>query len=509
MQISEPTAAPVTKVEIGKIPDQGILSEWYEKHGIKVADDGTFTELPYGEAPVSEDGIIEQVRINAQRHNIRNLRGERFRQETMVFIAGGPSLNQFVDEIRAKCVDPAYDVYTSNKTCSWMLSKGMKPKYHVIIDPTERKKLDLEYDDKTITVVLGLQCHPAVFDKAIENGQTVLKFLAASATRANGETDAQVALAACTQDDPEIIGIGGGSMAGTRMLYLAAAMGYRRIEYYGFDACCVYENNIVKNYAYSKVRNEHVIEVTAGNGRTFYSTVSLARQAEEIVRLMDNLPGLEVVVHGDTFMANQVAMYKETKKPADYLISPAYAKMMSKMHDTYERYGTSGDSHASRVFMAGAQIVKKFGKCDILDYGCGKETLRIAMEEAFPTIPNMRVIGYDPGMPATHKNLKKSEIVVCTDVMEHVEPECIDNVLSHICSLTEHVAIINVSLIPAVKVLPDGRNSHISLHSKDWWNSYFKKYFVIIEQADSPAEFLVVGQPIRRWIQRMEEKKAA
>lgn len=496
--------APVTKVEIGKPPTEEELSGWYEKHGIKPEADGSFTQLPYGETPVSEDGIIEHVRVNAARHDIRNLRGQNFRQETMVFVAGGPSLSQFVEDIRAKCSDPAYDVWTSNKTCSWMISKGMKPKYHMILDPTERKKLDLEYEDNTITAVLGLQCHPEVFEKAKSKGQPILKFLAASATR-DGVSDVDVARAALTEDDPELIGIGGGSMAGTRMLYLAAALGYRKIEYYGFDACVEFKDGLVRNYAYSKVRNEHVTEVEAANGRKFYSTVSLSRQAEEIVRLMDTLPGMEVVVHGDTFMANQVALYKGQNSPAPYRMSEGYKKLQAQLHEDHHGYGTSGQNHAARVFMAGAQIVRKFGKCDILDYGCGKETLRLAIESAFPAIEGMRILGYDPGRPGFDAEPEKAQIVVCTDVMEHIEPECVDTVLKHICSLTEHVAIINVSLIPAVKTLADGRNAHVCLKPKEWWLSFLKKYFVLIEQADSPIELLVVGQPISKWIERSKK----
>ncbi len=500
------------KVELGSDPNAAQLAEWYAKHGVTPDADGYFDSLPEGKSPVDDAGIYEQVSINAKRHEIRNLKGKPYQGTTMVFIAGGPSLSEYVEEIRAKCADPKYDVFTSNNTCAWMLSKGMKPKYHLILDPTERKKHDIEYEGgDDITLVLGLQCHPALFDAAIARGRKIVKFLAASATRANGKTDTEAALEACTPDDPDLIGIGGGSMAGTRMIYLAAALGYRRIEYYGFDACVSYEGGRVRGYAYNKVRNEHVLEVEAANGRKFHSTASFARQAEEMVLLMDKLPGLEVVVHGDSFMSNQVAMYKAKNAPASYRITQAYEKMMATMHETHDRYGTSGANHASRVFMAGAQIVRKFGSCDILDYGCGKETLKYAMEEAFPILPKMRVLGYDPGIKGKDQ-AKPADIVVCTDVMEHVERECIDAVLSHIANLTRHVAIINVSLIPAVKTLPDGRNAHISLYPKDWWLSYLKKYFVLIEQADDDKELIVVGQPIGTWAKRMaekEERKAA
>ena len=502
---------PVTKVEIAHSASADELAQWYAKHGVKPDGDGYLSALPEGEAPLNDSGIIEQVRANATRDDVPNLRGSIYQEATMVFVAGGPSINKFVSEIRAKCADPAYDVYTSNKTCQWMLANGMKPKYHVIIDPMEHKKLDLDYEADDVTMVLGLQCHPAVFDEAKTRGRKCLKFLAASTTRKNADvSDAEAAQAAVTPKNPELIAIGGGSMAGTRMIYLAAALGYRRLEFYGLDGCSeMLPNGVVNNYGYPKPRGEAVIEVEAANGRKFHSTVSLARQADELVKLLENLPGLDVVIHGDSFMSNQLQMLNALRAPKPYRISPEYKAMQEQMHDTHERYGVSGSEHASRVFMAGAQIVRKFGKCDILDYGCGKETLKAAMEECFPAIPGMRVIGYDPGRDGYDAEPKMAQVVVCTDVMEHVEPECVDAVLRHLCELTEHVAIIDVALTPAVKTLPDGRNAHICLKSRDWWLSFIKKYFVLIEQAANDKALLVVGQPISKWRERIAMKKAA
>ena len=498
-----------TKVEIARPPSVEDIAQWCEKHGVSADAEGNLNEFPAGESPLNDEGIVEQVSRNALLHDVPNLRGKIYRSETMVFIAGGPSLNEFVDEIRAKCEDPQYEVYTSNKTCQWMIANGMKPKYHVIIDPKEGKKADLEYD-ADVTMLLGMQCHPAVFAEAQARGRKVFKFLAASTTRKNNTvSDMDAAKAAITAQDPELIVIGGGSMCGTRMIYFSHALGYRRIEFYGMDGCCqILPNKVINNYAYPKARGEAIIDVVAANGRTFHSTPSLARQADELVKLIENLPGLDIVIHGDTFMSNQLAMYQELTKPSPDRITPEYRELQQKMHEITPRYGVSGANHAARVFMAGAQIVRKFGKCDILDYGCGKETLRTAMEDAFPPISGMTLRGYDPGRLGFDTEPKQAQVVVCTDVMEHIEPQCVDAVLRHICELTEHVAIIDVSLIPAQKTLPDGRNAHISIHNKDWWLSYFRKYFVIVEQADSALELLVVCQPISKWRER-ELRKAA
>lgn len=494
----------VREVEIGRPPTTEQLASWYEEHDIKPDANGVFTDLPYGPTPVEKSGIVEHVRINAQRRDIRNLQGSIYNPKTFIFVAGGPSLALHLDELREKSLDDNYDVYTSNQTCKYLLANDIKPKFHVIIDPTEKKKKDLDYDCDDITLILGLQCNPAVFE--VVGKRKAFKFLAASAMD-HTPSDVEVAQAAVTDDDPTLIGIGGGSMMGTRAIYLASSLGYRRIEYYGFDACVSYENGRVQCYPFNKQRAENILEVEAGNGKKFYSTIAFARQATEMVSLLDKLPGMEVVIHGESFMSNQVEIYQKHHKNAEYRFTPAYAKLNGQLHAENNKYGTFSARHAARVFMAGAQLHRKFGSCRILDYGCGKQFLSKSMDESFPTISGLTIDGYDPAIKELASDPTIADIVVCTDVMEHVEEECVYAVIKHLHDLCRHVAIIEVSTRPATKNLPDGRNAHICLHDTDWWLSWIKKYFVIIEKEQMPDAVLVVCQPIGRWMQRIEEKK--
>jgi hypothetical protein len=214
-----------------------------------------------------------------------------------------------------------------------------------------------------------------------------------------------------------------------------------------------------------------------------------------LVLLLDLMPGLDVEIYGDSLMANQLAMYKEIRRPHPWCITPEYLEMQRQMHDDYgDDYGRSGGEHAPRVFMAAAQVLRKVGECRVLDYGAGKGVLQRAILQAFPEVPGISYHQYDPCVPGIDSPPDKAEVVFCGDVMEHVEPECVNTVLRHIRDLTKKVAIFVISLRTAGKALPDGRNAHISLHGADWWRSYLKKYFIISESYIDAThqEFLAV-----------------
>lgn len=48
--------------------------------------------------------------------------------------------------------------------------------------------------------------------------------------------------------------------------------------------------------------------------------------------------------------------------------------------------------------------------------------------------------------------------VYMTGVLEHIEPECLEQVLDHLQRLTRKIALLNIVTRPANKVLADGHN---------------------------------------------------
>lgn len=69
------------------------------------------------------------------------------------------------------------------------------------------------------------------------------------------------------------------------------------------------------------------------------------------------------------------------------------------------------------------------------------------------------------------------DLVVCTDVMEHIERDCLKSVLEHLQALTTKVLFLDVSTVAAKKVLADGRNAHLIQQSGGWWLMELIQFF--------------------------------
>jgi 2-polyprenyl-3-methyl-5-hydroxy-6-metoxy-1,4-benzoquinol methylase len=142
------------------------------------------------------------------------------------------------------------------------------------------------------------------------------------------------------------------------------------------------------------------------------------------------------------------------------LISSGYVALNEQLHVSSEAYGTTGQRYAKPIM----NVVKVLGAETILDYGAGKGTLKRALI-------GHNVFEYDPTVPKLSDLPKPADLLVCTDVLEHVEPNYLKNVLNHMRSLSLMGVFITISTNPSLKFLSDGRNAHISLHPEKWWRN--------------------------------------
>lgn len=150
----------------------------------------------------------------------------------------------------------------------------------------------------------------------------------------------------------------------------------------------------------------------------------------------------------------------------DQLLSPEYRALMVRCHQEME-WGGSGHKQADAVW----DFANEIGAGAILDYGCGQGLLAKALEGR---VPAKRIANYDPGIPGLDEMPKPTHLVVCSDVLEHVEPHRLDSVLGHIWALAGNGAYIVVATRASGKSLPDGRNQHLIIESPSWWTDKFQ-----------------------------------
>ena len=153
-------------------------------------------------------------------------------------------------------------------------------------------------------------------------------------------------------------------------------------------------------------------------------------------------------------------------------ISKTYLDLNRQLHRTNPDFGRA--AHAAAPWIA--QLATESGVRSLLDYGCGKGTLRPAV---LALAPNLIIAEYDPAMPGKDMVPDPCDLVVCVDVLEHVEPECLSDVLEHIQELGLGGAVFIIDTGPAQKTLADGRNAHLIVEGLDWWKASIADYFDI------------------------------
>lgn len=174
------------------------------------------------------------------------------------------------------------------------------------------------------------------------------------------------------------------------------------------------------------------------------------------------------------------------------LISEGYREQNRRMHQKRKGYGAKGDKWADTVSILGSLFECRYPdfNAHILDYGCGKASLSRAVE--------YNVTNYDPCIEEYNQAVVPHSIVVCTDVLEHIEPPMLGEVLGHLHVLTLDIALLTVATRPAKKTLPDGRNAHLIVESREWWEDRLSRYFRLIPiEAKQEGEIAYLAVPKR------------
>lgn len=165
------------------------------------------------------------------------------------------------------------------------------------------------------------------------------------------------------------------------------------------------------------------------------------------------------------------------------LISDKYLALNAELHNRNNKYGGKGDAWADRVI----GYLRLSNANSYLDYGCGKKNLLNEIETrssewGFPYMGEGKTFGYDP--VTAPGNPEPADFLTCNDVLEHIEPELLYNVLADIASKIKVQGLLVISQRLANKRLADGRNAHLIVEKTPWWMKRLEMHFSEVVEVD-------------------------
>jgi hypothetical protein len=162
------------------------------------------------------------------------------------------------------------------------------------------------------------------------------------------------------------------------------------------------------------------------------------------------------------------------------LITDSYRAQLAQLHKERPDFGTSSAMYAPIV----KKLIAEYKPKQFVDYGGGKCALRIHV--SVPYIP------YDPAIEEISAPPGPADMVMTSDVLEHLEPECLDSVMDDLQRVTRKIGFHVVHTGAALHHLPNGRNAHIIQQPPEWWLPKFIERFDIIRFDRMSLGFMIL-----------------
>ena len=496
-------------------------------------------------SPVPRETVLQNIRDSAL-FDYPVMEKQPPRDGALVFVAGGPTLLDHLDEIRARSQAGEY-ILTSNNTHDFLVDQGIIPNGCLIFDPKKRVAGYVKKPQAATTYYLGATVVKEVFECFA--GFNVVKVLIAYGLEGEDDIRLQQELYPAAKPVQLLVG---GTMTPLRAIPFACMLGYKVIEFYGLDSCfgvnsekLVHEDDpeyeaalrrvgrtyedqqtgkkyVIDEpenggffYAYKKPRPDdiHIAEI---GSRRFLTSPAFSHQAKQLVYWMNRLEGkIEIAVHGDSLSA--AVLLGERKRKAylaktigDRRWTEAYGALQLQFYDESEdKYGSRGDRNFELVSRALLGVYSQTRrKLTWLDYACGRGRLA---EEITKALAFVTATNYDPFHPAWRDQPEPGmhDFVTCMDVMEHVEEQCVDNTLTYIAQRCRYGAMFAISVHEAKKTLPDGRNAHVTIRTSQWWREKLGNHFQIVEQSSNGIGTVLIVAALGAAERLEAERKAA
>lgn len=415
----------------------------------------------------------EQIRLAIKKIPGRVVPCETLSHDPIAVVGFGPSLQTHVEAVRGFKY-----IISCSGAHRFLIDRGIIPTWHMAVDPLPKHTVQLiGTPHPDVEYLISSTCHPDVLDHLIQNKIKLWHVFT------NEQDGARVL-------PPGEWMVTGGADVGLRALVMARLLGFTNIQVFGIDGSASPSKDSHAAAHPNSPGKFFKCEYPEGSGQFFLTTPAMLSCAKSVPHEVDQLKDATVTFHGDGLV--QTIMKHHTKKPPkaanlalvkQELITTPYRDLNKQLHESNPMYGTSGIKHVETV----TKLAKSTGAESVLDYGCGKGLLAKGL--SFP------IWEYDPAIPGKDELPRPADLVVCTDVLEHIEPDLLRPVLTDLARCVKKVGYFVIHTGPAKKTLADGRNAHLIQKEKPWWEKVLRKFFEVAKVIEEKNELRIIVGP--------------
>lgn len=396
---------------------------------------------------------------------------------SIAVVAYGPSLEETYEQVAG---------FSSILTCSgahtFLIERGIIPTWHCAVDPLPHTATLIGRPHPNVEYLMASCCHPSVFTMLAGYSVKLFHIFSHEAARKGIPTP-------IPRDEWAITG---GTNVGMRAILLARFLGFRKITVFGMDFSFKQDGTQHAGWHPDERKKIHAVQV---GDEVFYTNPAMHSYATEFFKEITKIGKIDLAVVGHGLLQAQIREHCKTKPlipdreelqmiaaTSPPTISHEYLALNQQLHQTNPEYGISGSKRTETVL----KLIEATKPESILDYGCGKSTLAHSLP--------MPIWEYDPAIPGKEALPRPADLVICTDVLEHVEPDYLQAVLLDLARCTKKVCYAVVYLKESLKFLADGRNAHLIQQGRAWWEQTIAQHFTIAKSDVNVHELhLVLG----------------
>jgi 2-polyprenyl-3-methyl-5-hydroxy-6-metoxy-1,4-benzoquinol methylase len=391
-----------------------------------------------------------------------------------VIVGGGPSLTDHIDDIKRDQED-GFRVFALGNTADFLASRGIIPDYHVCYD-ARPENIEFFRSGVAKKYLVASHVHPDLRDVICASGKPVHMFHAMGS---------KVTSSAVLDKDPKAHILGCGITVGMQMLNILVAMGFRDSHFYGYDS----SDRDDAHHAYEQPLNDKHERLDFSYEDVRYrSDIVLAAQAQEFVRTAPEYErlGLRIRVFGSGLLPHMWRSLEEKRRGV------VYGKSLEQSER--EKYELIWGDAEYRKFSPGEVLVDYFVNIckpepgdTVADLGCGSgRASKILANKGFVVTPvDITDKCLDPSnqdLPLVVQNLWQLDIppvdwVYCCDVMEHIPPDKVNDVLDNIKKIARKGAFFNIAFEPDAFGATIGVPLRLTVRSQAWWANTLDMYF--------------------------------